>query len=189
MRILMLGNSFTYFNDMPEMLAALTGWEVIAHTRGGAYLFEHLDAQAELGKKTLPLLKKERFDYVVLQEQSRGAYEKREQFLESVRALCALAREAGATPVLYSTWAYKSGSKTLSDTGLTHDVMLRGISEGYLLAAKENDALLAPVGSAFAALRHKLDLYTPDCFHPSPSGSLLAASVIEKTIRAHAGQA
>jgi len=34
MRILMLGNSFTFYNDMPAMLAGLTGAEVIAHTCG-----------------------------------------------------------------------------------------------------------------------------------------------------------
>lgn len=35
MRILMLGNSFTFANDMPAMLAELTGAEVVHHTRGG----------------------------------------------------------------------------------------------------------------------------------------------------------
>lgn len=34
MRILMLGNSFTFANDMPVMLAELTGAEVVHHTRG-----------------------------------------------------------------------------------------------------------------------------------------------------------
>lgn len=34
MRILMLGNSFTFANDMPAMLAELTGAEVVHHTRG-----------------------------------------------------------------------------------------------------------------------------------------------------------
>ena len=32
MRILMLGNSFTFTNDMPQMLADLTGAEVVHHT-------------------------------------------------------------------------------------------------------------------------------------------------------------
>ena len=35
MRILMLGNSLTFANDMPHMLAARTGAEVVHHTRGG----------------------------------------------------------------------------------------------------------------------------------------------------------
>ena len=43
MRILMLGNSFTAANDLPQRLAQLTGAEVMAHTRGGARLAEQLN--------------------------------------------------------------------------------------------------------------------------------------------------
>lgn len=38
MRILMLGNSLTSAQDMPDILAELTGAEVVCHTRGGARL-------------------------------------------------------------------------------------------------------------------------------------------------------
>ena len=38
MRILMLGNSFTFTNNMPQMPAGLTGAQVVHHTRGGAKL-------------------------------------------------------------------------------------------------------------------------------------------------------
>ena len=70
MRILMLGNSFTYFNDMPKLLAAITGEEVVSHTRGGAFLSEQLNAETEMGAKTLKALSEEKWDYVVMQEQS-----------------------------------------------------------------------------------------------------------------------
>lgn len=43
MRILMLGNSLTFANDMPRMLAELIDAEVVYHTRGGARLAEHLN--------------------------------------------------------------------------------------------------------------------------------------------------
>lgn len=183
MRILMLGNSFTYFHDMPEVLAALTGWEVIAHTRGGAYLSEHLDPTAELGQKTLPALTNEAWDVVILQEQSRAPYEQREAFMQSVRALCPLIRKAGATPVLYATWAYRNGTDKLASTGLTHAQMLDALTDGYHAAAAENGALVADVGKAFAAAAHKLDLYAEDDYHPSPAGSLLAAMIIAQCIR------
>lgn len=185
MRILMLGNSFTYYNDMPEILAALTGWEVVAHTRGGAYLSEHLDPSAELGQKTLPALENETWDYVVLQEQSRGPFAIRDQFLESVRSLCPLIRAAGAQPLLYATWAYRDGTQRLSDVGMTYEAMADALYTGYHMAAEENGALIADVGEAFAAVRHKLDLYTPDDYHPSATGSLLAALTIAQCIREH----
>ena len=43
MRILMLGNSFTYYHDMPKILAQMLDAEVVAHTRGGARLAEQLN--------------------------------------------------------------------------------------------------------------------------------------------------
>ena len=49
MRILMLGNSFTFVNEMPKMLAELTGAEVVQHTRGGARLAEQLNPKTKMG--------------------------------------------------------------------------------------------------------------------------------------------
>lgn len=49
MRILMLGNSLTSAQDMPDILAELTGAEVVCHTRGGARLSEHLNPNTRLG--------------------------------------------------------------------------------------------------------------------------------------------
>ena len=52
MRILMLGNSLTSAQDMPDILAELTGAEVVCHTRGGARLSEHLNPNTRLGART-----------------------------------------------------------------------------------------------------------------------------------------
>lgn len=38
MRILMLGNSFIFTNNMQEIVANLTEAEVVHHTRGGVHL-------------------------------------------------------------------------------------------------------------------------------------------------------
>ena len=51
MRILMLGNSLTSAQDMPDILAELTGAEVVCHTRGGARLSEHLNPNTRLGAR------------------------------------------------------------------------------------------------------------------------------------------
>lgn len=68
MRILMLGNSLTFVNNMPRTLAGLTGAEVVHHTRSGARLSEHLNPHTKLGTRTQAALQNERWDYVVLQE-------------------------------------------------------------------------------------------------------------------------
>ena len=51
MRILMLGNSFTFTNEMPQMLAALTGGEVVSHVRGGALYAADGVHPSELGSR------------------------------------------------------------------------------------------------------------------------------------------
>ena len=51
MRILMLGNSFTTANHMPDMLAELTGGEIVQHTRGGARLADQLNPKTKMGKR------------------------------------------------------------------------------------------------------------------------------------------
>ena len=72
MRILMLGNSLTFTNHMPQMLAGLTGAEVVHHTRGGARLSEQLNPNTKLGGRTQVALQNGKWDYVVLQEMSHG---------------------------------------------------------------------------------------------------------------------
>ena len=72
MRILMLGNSLTFANHMPQTLAHLTGGEVVQHTRGGARLSEHLNPKTKLGARTQAALRDEHWDFVILQEMSHG---------------------------------------------------------------------------------------------------------------------
>ena len=88
MRILMLGNSFTFTNEMPQMLAALTGGEVVCHVRGGARLSEQLNPDTGLGARTQAALAGERWDYVVLQEMSHGPITAPKSFFASVERLC-----------------------------------------------------------------------------------------------------
>ena len=183
MRILFLGNSFTFFNDLPKMIGDILHAEVGRSLRGGAYLFQHLDPADELYAQTHKLLTEERWDYVVLQDQSRGTITHREEFLQAVRTLCPLIRAAGAKPILYETWAYREGSEILASTGLTFEEMQQKLSDGYAAAAAENDALLAPVGQAFAKARTTTALYCEDDYHPDVPGSCLAAQIFAAVIR------
>ena len=185
MRILMLGNSFTFYNDMPKILAGMLGAEVVAHTRGGASLREHLNPETELGQKTLPALKGEKWDYVVLQEQSNAPVTRTKAFLASARELCALIRENGATPIMYATWPYRNASEKLAGLKMSYGEMAEGLYAAYHEAAEESGALTADVGEAFTKIQGIVDLYAPDDFHPSPAGSVLAAATIADAIRRH----
>lgn len=182
MRILMLGNSFTYYNDMPKILSAVLDAEVVAITRGGAYLAAHLNPEDELYQQTHKALE-EKWDYVVLQDQSIGPVAKRDSFQQCAGELCSLIRQNGAKPLFYATWAYREGSEKLANTGFSHQEMLQGLYDSYHAAAEAGNALTADVGLAFDRVRGIVNLYMEDDFHPSAAGSVLAAATIAETIR------
>ena len=185
MRILMLGNSFTFTNHMPQMLADLTGAEVVHHTRGGARLSEQLNPSTKLGSQTQAALQKEKWDYVVLQEMSHGPITAPKSFFSSVERLCGQIRANGAVPVLFATWAYQKGGARLEAKGWDYDEMARKLSEAYHRAARENNALIADVGNRFYQLSHAQNLYAADGVHPSELGSHIAAETIAAVIQAH----
>lgn len=183
MRILFLGNSFTYYHDLPKIVAEMLSCEVQAHTRGGARLAEHLDPATEMGAKTIKSLKEEKWDYVVMQEQSFAPVGSFEAFLKSVKALSVLIKENGATPLLYATWAYREGTEKLSSTGLTYAEMADALRKNYYKAAEETGALVADIGTLFTKTRAIVTPYEPDNYHPSEAGTVLAASEIARIIR------
>ena len=74
MRILMLGNSFTTANHMPDMLAELTGAEIVQHTRGGERLADQLNPKTKMGKRTQEALQNEKWDFVILQEMEKRSW-------------------------------------------------------------------------------------------------------------------
>ena len=185
MRILMLGNSLTSAQDMPDILAELTGAEVVCHTRGGARLSEHLNPNTRLGARTQAALAKEQWDYVVLQEMSHGPITAPKSFFSSVERLCGQIRANGAVPLLFATWAYQKGGAKLAAKSWDYDEMAHALSAAYQRAARENHALLADVGRQFYALAGTRDLYAADGVHPSELGSRMAAETIADVIRHH----
>jgi len=190
MKILMLGNSLTAANHMPEMLAQKLDAEVTVHARGGARLAEQLNPDTKMGARTAQVLREQNFDYVILQEMSHGPATATERYLDSVRKLAWLVREAGAEPVLYATWAFRPGCEKLESIGMDAEEMHRQMQEAFrmavendgLEAASGNQLLVANVGEAFRERGFADELYAPDGLHPSEEGSRLAADVIAEVI-------
>ena len=183
MRILMLGNSFIFTNNMPQMLADLTGAEVVHHTRGGARLSEQLNPSTRLGSQTQAALQKEKWDYVVLQEMSHGPITAPKSFFSSMEQLCRQIRANGAVPILFATWAYQRDGAKLAVKNWGYDEMAQKLSEAYHKAAQENNALIADVGRRFYELSDAQNLYAADGVHPNELGSRIAAETIAAVIR------
>ena len=104
MRILMLGNSFTSANNLPQLIAKRTGADVVAHTRGGARLKEHLNPNTKMGAKTLAALEEEPWDFVILQEMSNGPITAKERFRDSAGDLCDLIWSIGEMCIRDRLW-------------------------------------------------------------------------------------
>lgn len=129
-RILMVGNSLTSANGMPDLLAALTGAQVAAVTRGGARLAEFCNPATKTGGRVAALLEAKPFDFLIMQDMSHlAASNPRAHARAAVRA-SELARRNGAVPVLLGTWAYRADCPRLEKLGLDADRMRELMSEG-----------------------------------------------------------
>lgn len=185
MKVLFLGNSFTFYNEMPtlfENMVKSAGIDIKVDklTFGGHYLHQYACFEEEKGKLFLEKLNSDKWDIVVLQDQSFNPANNYDDFFESSKILCKEIRKHGATPVFYQTWAYRNDSEKLAKTGLTYYELYSKLEEAYQKAAQELDTIAVPVGKAFYNLTQNypdIELFQPDDFHPSPAGSMLAAAM------------
>ncbi len=181
MKILFVGNSYTYFNDMPAKFLELCnengiGAKVWSVTRGGYSFAHYLSEENEKGIEFRARLSERAYDYVVLQDQSVRPAEHTESFLESSRRLCRMVKENGAIPVFYQTWGRREGSEVLEKHGWTHAEMHALLKDAYTRAAEENGARIVYAGDAFrAAYADGVEVYHPDGSHPSDEGSKVIA--------------
>jgi hypothetical protein len=186
LRVLFIGNSYTYFNNLPQMLAGLAAsakpprsMETEMVTVGGATL-KSLWAS---GKPQKALIHG-KWDYVVLQEQSTlgmgqvvngiPQINDPKNFHESARMIDAEVKKLGAKPIFYMTWARKDSPEKQPL-----------LTDAYLRIGKELNDTVAPVGQAWqAALKARPDfaLHVADKSHPNPAGSYLAACVFYATL-------
>lgn len=185
--ILFVGNSFTFFHDLPGMVRLLaekagTGLMTDSVTRGGAYLHQFTDPADPLCAQLEEKYAEHPWDDIVLQDQSLNPAKDPDDFLNASSALQAkmLAEDAFC---YYQTWAYREGSGHLAKTGFTYDALWRGLRESYQKAAEQGEGVCVPVGDAFfeCSLRYpELNVYGDDDKHPSLAGTYLAACLFTK---------
>lgn len=193
-RALFLGNSYTFYNSLPDLVAnlALSGGDTLVHasnTPGGYTLQGH-----STNANSLSLISQGTWDYVVLQEQSQRPSFPPSQVASQVLPFAAIladsirAANPCAEPVYFMTWGRKNGdaSNCASYPPLcTYAGMQDRLRSSYLLMGTNNQATVAPVGAAWwqSILQDpNLELYSPDQSHPSYNGSYLAACVFYGTL-------
>lgn len=191
LRVLFIGNSYTYFNDLPAMIATLgaTGAgtpsrpriEVESVTEGGATVQRHWEAMRQDRVRMGP------WSAVVLQGQSVEPIAAFTGFNTYVGRFAGVITEAGARAVLFATWARRSGDVLYAEpwSGGDFAAMSARLDGAYRRAAMNHGAEVAPVGARWAlALTEQpsLGLYDADGSHPSLAGSYLAACVLYRTL-------
>jgi hypothetical protein len=163
LRVLFVGNSWTYFNAMPQMVQQLAAGDAgappvfaVSYTRPGWTL-----ESASENRRLDGLIREIPWNTVVLQEQTRRAsssLDRRSRETDPyARELQSKIDGRGARTLLYMTWPYSDGSDLAAVLGLP----------------------VAPVGAALTEAygrRPDLALWSSDG-HPSRAGSFLAASV------------
>lgn len=171
-RVFFVGNSYTYVNDLPghlERLSTPKGGtpriQARAFTIPGGTLQQHLELGVAMSR-----IRNHGFDYVVLQEHSRGFVDHPAKTEASIRALAKQVREAGSKPLVFMTWPRRS------EPGFDKKMF-----DGYAAFAKRNkDIPVVPVGRRWWAQKQRDGFYTPDGSHPSATGTLVAACVFHE---------
>jgi hypothetical protein len=185
-RILFIGNSYTYFNDLPAIVSNLAQYrnQCTIQARmvapGGWRLKDHWEKGI-----ARQLLDAEKWDFVVLQDQSslgmdywvegKDHVNNDEVFQPYAEKWAAAVHAKGAMPVFFLTWAGRDAPEDQP-----------ALSYAYSRAAKETRSLLVPVGIAWEAVRREHPeiglFYEGHGSHPSPAGSYLAACVFYAAI-------
>ena len=170
--VLFVGNSYTYFWNLPQLVHLMAKEKGIdlktrQSTSGGVNLGMHWRGEKEL--KSQQKIKSGAFDVVVFQDHSMRSIEHPDSLLYFGKKLCDLAKENGAKPFIYMTWARE-----------WNPLMQSQITKMYSKLAIENNATLVPVGKAWELarkLRPDIKLYDPDGSHSSTTGTYLTACV------------
>jgi hypothetical protein len=170
LRVLFIGNSLTYANDLPAMLKTLADSASVdrpLHVDAVAFADFSLEDHWADGRARRAL-NDGSWDVVIMQQGPSTLPQNRVHLASWSERWADAIRENGGRPALYMVWAQASGD-------------LAAVSESYRAAAEHVNGMLLPAGEAWrAAFRRDaaVPLYAGDNFHPSVDGTYLAAVVM-----------
>ncbi len=171
MKLLFVGNSHTYFNDMPELVARFVECTTCEHPAVTMLAYSCRDLawhRREYYSLRFNLLYGG-YDYCVIQ-QAAHPYPPVESTMQYGKEIIDLCRRCAVKPVVYMTWAEKYAPE--------HQQIMIDTCEAL---AQEQKALLAPIGAIWASVRKKnpeIELYYKDGEHAGPYGDFLIAAVL-----------
>ena len=193
--VLFLGNSYTFYNNMPELVSKIAlslddTLNASSNTPGGWTLQNH----AEQNSSSLQLLNQQNWDYVVIQAQSQEpsfhptqveqqTYPYAQSLVNSI-----LANDSCSEPMFFMTWGRKNGDAINGvnyPPVATYEGMQSRLRNSYLEMGFNNDCSVSPVGMAWKKSIEQnpdFELYSGDESHPNLAGSFLSACVFYSSI-------
>ena len=179
MKILFVGNSHTYMNDMPKLVSDMientTGQpcEVFMLAYSGRSLKWHM--AEEYFSERFNILYGQ-YDYCVIQEQAHPMTDESDTIAYTKRII-ELCNKVNTKPVIFETWAEKAQPENQTE-----------MNRRYRKLAKDSGAILAPIGEVWTGVLSSLpdsqneDLFFHDGEHASAVGDYLIAMVLTKAI-------
>jgi hypothetical protein len=168
-KILFIGNSLTYVNDMPSMVVALADAAKLTPALSADVwaspdyaLIDHWQAGA-----VRKLVADGHYDVVVLQQGPSSVSVNRDTLRLAAKLFDPVIRAAGGIPALYSVWPTIDRQQDFDRA-----------TESYQLAAGDVKGMHFPGGETWRAAWRKdggLRLYSSDGLHPSTLGSYAVA--------------
>lgn len=174
-RVLFIGNSLTYFNDLPGTVAGLAGsagvtMHVASVAEPNLALIDHVEGSSN----ALDVIRQGTWNYVVLQQGPSALSLSRDTLILATRLLATQIESVGARTALLMVWPESSRFAVFDD-----------VRDSYRAAAADVGGLFLPAGEAWRsawAVDPQLPLYGPDGYHPSELGTYLAALVVYEGI-------
>lgn len=191
-KILMVGNSLTYYSanytirDLRK-LAEKSGRKIIIKrlTYNNEKLRNWANPKNKNGKKLYAEIKKGKWDYIVIQEQTDASVTK--SFINASKKLAAyIHKKSPNSQIIYNcTWAYKKGRR-VSGKFYSFSKMQKKMNQNYRTAAKQTGGRVCWSGKAFLEYRKgkgkKKEMYRWDNNHASKYGWYLNACCLYSAI-------
>ncbi|WP_340074088.1 SGNH/GDSL hydrolase family protein [Leptobacterium sp. I13] len=165
-----MGNSLTYTNDLPSILEYIAKENNISlHSKCLCYPNYALEDHWNDGEFQ-KIITGKKYNYVIFQQGPSSQQEGRQMLFEYGAKITTLSKQNNAESAYFMVWPSRKHYSTFN-----------GVIKNYMEAAKANEALLIPVGTIWKEYQegeYNGSLYSRDLFHPSSTGSFMAALTI-----------